>query len=323
MDYFIPELSNNEDPCYTPRDYFDTQFSQLTPGANCIGGGINGGNNGSLYSLCSTLPSTLPAMLSELSSKNQQLQAHVQRPCIETVVPDLTHAQLEVCIRKLIAAISQTYLGQHQYQTLITLLSQQLYFDMRAQALSVYYLQGDFTGARNYMQSSLNPCTQEHHDFIAVQQINADYMEQGHTSYEPTVAELNIVHAIALKIDPLSAYAAGLYYALTGQWIPVVYPTIPQINQPIPRNTVSNPVNQEVKLYPNPTSDNLNVEVNGYKESSLIIELYDLSGRLLQKERVIEGVNSINVTNLDSGVYMARISQEDKHIESQRIMIVK
>ncbi len=67
----------------------------------------------------------------------------------------------------------------------------------------------------------------------------------------------------------------------------------------------------EIRLYPVPTSDILNMEYTSDEDNDLLIQIFDSAGRVVshQKESVILGVNTFNmqVHNLAQGAYYLRI----------------
>ena len=63
-------------------------------------------------------------------------------------------------------------------------------------------------------------------------------------------------------------------------------------------------LNVEIKLYPNPASDNIYFEISNAKIQS--ISIYDINGRLIKTSDNI----SINVSELSSGIYFAKVEGE-------------
>jgi Secretion system C-terminal sorting domain len=77
---------------------------------------------------------------------------------------------------------------------------------------------------------------------------------------------------------------------------------------------VSNEIEKNVvKVYPNPTKNILNVSTI---ENIKSLELFDLNGRMIIKN---ENLESINIENLNSGIYLLKINTENG-ISSQRII---
>jgi trimeric autotransporter adhesin len=87
------------------------------------------------------------------------------------------------------------------------------------------------------------------------------------------------------------------------------------INQPKNENTYL------IKAYPNPTKNTLNFLVRTDKKSTLT--LYDLNGKAIGKTYEINGnKNSISfdVSQLQSGIYLYTLSQENKVIYSDKFI---
>lgn len=62
-----------------------------------------------------------------------------------------------------------------------------------------------------------------------------------------------------------------------------------------------------LKLYPNPTSDQLWVHNQNYQTSGEF-QIFDLNGRLVQSERANSDIFSVNVSNLPEGVYVVHVN---------------
>jgi len=71
-----------------------------------------------------------------------------------------------------------------------------------------------------------------------------------------------------------------------------------------------NPVVSEVQLWPNPVTDLLNVNI-GPQPST--VQVYDLSGKLVFKAIQQEGLLSIDLSHLQSGLYLLEVSTENQH----------
>lgn len=77
---------------------------------------------------------------------------------------------------------------------------------------------------------------------------------------------------------------------------------------------------KEVNIYPNPFSDNVRIEYLNWNSSIVIIELFDQLGRLIFQEEKSTQENSIDFSNVPSGIYTLKIND----IESSRVVrIVK
>lgn len=66
----------------------------------------------------------------------------------------------------------------------------------------------------------------------------------------------------------------------------------------------------QVKLYPNPTSDLLFVDIENSKEPNIQISIYDISGKLISKETYVALNNhiGINTQHWQAGSYILQLS---------------
>ena len=84
-------------------------------------------------------------------------------------------------------------------------------------------------------------------------------------------------------------------------------------------------VNNSVKVYPNPIKGNGLIDVDINKDTEVLVELFDLSGKKvkeLTKQYFVSGKHQIlfDTSNLKDGVYLCKIST-DEWIEALRVII--
>jgi hypothetical protein len=79
-------------------------------------------------------------------------------------------------------------------------------------------------------------------------------------------------------------------------------------------------INLSVSAYPNPTTDYLTLEIEGKVQSQYIAKLYDMSGKLLQSEKIIENKANINLSNLVPATYFVKITNENKELKIFKII---
>ena len=94
--------------------------------------------------------------------------------------------------------------------------------------------------------------------------------------------------------------------------------------EPAISNKTSNKI--ELAIYPNPASDNINVSFNLTTKSDVSINIYDLSGKLVQSKSegsLNKGKQdvSLNINSLTRGTYIARIIAGNKTGTSKLIII--
>jgi len=61
-------------------------------------------------------------------------------------------------------------------------------------------------------------------------------------------------------------------------------------------------------LYPNPATNLLNVEISGMEVTTAEVEIRDISGKLIAKERIVSEVGRIDVSLLQPGFYIVRVN---------------
>lgn len=78
----------------------------------------------------------------------------------------------------------------------------------------------------------------------------------------------------------------------------------------------------EITVYPNPTTNFVNIRVDGLLNGTLKLEILDIHGRLrAQHENITnEDIVTIKADHLNSGVYMLRFLSGEKTVKTVRLM---
>ncbi len=82
----------------------------------------------------------------------------------------------------------------------------------------------------------------------------------------------------------------------------------PSFNDNTARKTQLN--NQEIKLYPNPATNLLNIEL----EHNALIEVFNIVGQKVHTQEGIHGLNELNIATLDKGSYVVRMTTADNQV---------
>ncbi len=78
----------------------------------------------------------------------------------------------------------------------------------------------------------------------------------------------------------------------------------------------------EVDLYPNPASEYINIKLLGAIKGKIMLEIYDIQGKRQKVTPIYNAeVNSINLQDLDQGIYVARILLDNNLITSKKIIL--
>jgi hypothetical protein len=81
-------------------------------------------------------------------------------------------------------------------------------------------------------------------------------------------------------------------------------------------------INFEVKIYPNPFSEELNLLINCKDQNPLLIEINNISGELVyqQSSTVSSGILKINLASLNSGLYLVKLSDAEGNMKAVKFV---
>ena len=71
-----------------------------------------------------------------------------------------------------------------------------------------------------------------------------------------------------------------------------------------------------MKLFPNPANRILNISMKGYKKEK-IIEVFDLNGKQVILERVMQDNTALRIGTLPSGLYIIKVTGRDGTVLSR------
>ena len=77
------------------------------------------------------------------------------------------------------------------------------------------------------------------------------------------------------------------------------------------------------KLYPNPSNDYINVEmdIDSKKQTSILI--YNLLGECIKVQTLQNGITNLNLTEFNSGTYFYSIVINNVFIKKDKLIIIK
>lgn len=76
-----------------------------------------------------------------------------------------------------------------------------------------------------------------------------------------------------------------------------------------------------ITIYPNPTANNLTLEVSDYNTKNLSYQLYDMQGKLLNHELIVASQTKINMQGFPPATYfVSLINPENKKVKSFKII---
>ncbi len=189
------------------------------------------------------------------------------------------------------------------------------------QAESIY---NEITDIRNYGKAVIpeDISDESRASFEAVQRINLNY-QQAQGNYTLSDSEIGVLQTEAVKNIPESAYAKGLLYLATGEYIKRELPDRTGSFKQIANN--SQKQMKDWTIYPNPVNDELYVEYFNKAHIQGKVLIYDLLGKK-QYERNIDLKNSsiikIDVSLLNEGAYILMIIDANgKSVKSEKVFI--
>lgn len=80
--------------------------------------------------------------------------------------------------------------------------------------------------------------------------------------------------------------------------------------------------NDFIRVYPNPTSNFINIELNNIIYSDIKLEIYDITGRIVILQKfVYRNKYELDISKLSTGIYLLNISTDDgENIKSEKII---
>jgi hypothetical protein len=79
----------------------------------------------------------------------------------------------------------------------------------------------------------------------------------------------------------------------------------------------ANPSNESIKIYPNPATNKITLDLSQLKDLHNIISIYDIQGQLILQELINEKQTDINISNFAKGLYVIKIHNEKQRIVSK------
>jgi Secretion system C-terminal sorting domain/Ig-like domain CHU_C associated len=74
--------------------------------------------------------------------------------------------------------------------------------------------------------------------------------------------------------------------------------------------------NTSMKVYPNPFNNIVNISI----DSNATLEVYDLVGKQIQKQKIENGFSQIDLSNYSSGVYMMKVTNENNQTKTLKVI---
>jgi Secretion system C-terminal sorting domain len=247
-----------------------------------------------------------------LSPGSQTLAAKTLKRCIET---------LESIIgQKMLDPISQDpNAGKENAIAFYT--SAYMDFKDKTTAYGIMVHYGELARASVFV-NTLSTQTQEQSDFVAVQNINLDYLIQP-GQYVLSETNRNYLYNVGTTDGSFNGYARSLYEVLTGERIEVEIPEVGGED----RNNVATPniVLPVISVYPNPSGNGkFNLQIGHLSPNSTYdVSLTDATGRLHHNISITsEGIYGIGSEQMPSGLYILTIIDDSGYTLFQSKLVI-
>lgn len=79
-------------------------------------------------------------------------------------------------------------------------------------------------------------------------------------------------------------------------------------------------INLTMVVYPNPTTDYLNLNIDNYKGEELTFQLYDLLGRVISQNQITSNSTRINMSGLPTATYLLMVTSGSASVKQFRII---
>jgi hypothetical protein len=75
-----------------------------------------------------------------------------------------------------------------------------------------------------------------------------------------------------------------------------------------------------ISAYPNPATEYLVLNINGFELSNLAYQLCDMQGKVLQSEKITGNQTSIDMSNLALASYILKVAKGDKEVKILKVI---
>jgi hypothetical protein len=76
----------------------------------------------------------------------------------------------------------------------------------------------------------------------------------------------------------------------------------------------------ELSAYPNPTTHNLTLEVGNTENATLYFQLCDLGGKIIERRKITNRTETINMENLATATYFLKVSNANNEVKIFKII---
>lgn len=79
-------------------------------------------------------------------------------------------------------------------------------------------------------------------------------------------------------------------------------------------------ISLNIQAYPNPTSNFLSLNIGDYDPTNLSFQLFDLTGKLIESNKITKSIETIRMENLSSGSYFLKVTRNNKEVKTFKLI---
>ncbi|NHM00852.1 T9SS type A sorting domain-containing protein [Flavobacterium difficile] len=81
-----------------------------------------------------------------------------------------------------------------------------------------------------------------------------------------------------------------------------------------------NQISLNMQAYPNPTSNYLTLNIGDFDRTNLSFQLFDITGKLIETNKITKSIETIRMENLSSGSYFLKVTRNNKEVKTFKLI---
>lgn len=81
-----------------------------------------------------------------------------------------------------------------------------------------------------------------------------------------------------------------------------------------------NQISLNMQAYPNPTSNYLTLNIGDFDSTNLSFQLFDITGKLIETNKITKSIETIRMENLSSGSYFLKVTRNNKEVKTFKLI---
>jgi len=200
-------------------------------------------------------------------------------------------------------------------------------WDLQTKHFGLKMMKNDLAGAQAKLASLPANNTKQIY-FKEVQSLNLRYLQGFDKENKLTKNDLQRLMEIAYSETSISGYAKGLFFQITGTYLPNEYLELEEMAKEMQekgkkRETDAyKTTDQAMRIFPNPATDRLEI----VSSDNILISrcvLTDFSGKVVFQQSVNKNSLTLDIQNVVSGIYLVKVIDEHGEVTIEKIIVNK